>query len=46
MEAVGSFETLVTMYRTTQRLISEDINLHSQRRENFASHILSALDEH
>jgi hypothetical protein len=31
IEAIGSSETLVPLYQTTQRLVSEDSNLHGRR---------------
>jgi hypothetical protein len=37
MEAAGSSETLLTIYQTTLRHISEESNLHSHRHENSKS---------
>jgi hypothetical protein len=38
MEAVNSFETLVTIYETTRGNIPEHTHLHTRRRENLKFH--------
>jgi hypothetical protein len=38
MEAVGTSETSVSFYETTQPNIPEDSYLHTHRRENLKSH--------
>jgi hypothetical protein len=40
MEAVRTSETLVNIYLTTRKYISEDSKLHTRRRENLKSHIV------
>jgi hypothetical protein len=39
MEAVGVFETLVSVYQTSESYISEDPSFNSHRRENLKSYI-------
>jgi hypothetical protein len=41
MEAVRPSETSVNFYETTQRNIPEDSHLHTRRRENLNSHLIS-----
>jgi hypothetical protein len=41
MEAARTSETLVNFYQTSRRYNPEDSNLHTHRRENLKSYLLS-----
>jgi hypothetical protein len=41
MEAARTSETLVNFYQTTRSYNPEDSNLHTHRRENFKSYLIS-----
>jgi hypothetical protein len=45
MEAASTSETLVNFYQTTRRYNPEDSHLHTHRRENLKSFLISSSEE-